>query len=373
MTLSGRATPDGTARYIQKLQTDLSENHFRSHRNLNISSLGLGTYLGEATEDHDSAYENAAIQAVRTGLNHLDTAINYRYQRSERSIGRALESLIEDGDFSRDEIIVATKAGFVPFDSAEPDDPMDYIRTEFIEPGVVSPHDFTRSGHCLKPDYLEHQLNKSLDNLGLETVDVFYIHNPETQLNENSYEDFLNDLEVAFERLEELTDDNLLSTYGIATWDGLRVDPEDDQYLKLSDVVQCARNAGGEDHSFQAVQLPFNLGMSEALTKGNQPLDDDSLTPLEACRQLNLMTVTSASLLQGRLANHLPDEIKEDLDEFDSNALRALQFTRSAPGVTSALVGMKSPEHLEENLSLAREAPFSSSEFTNRFLREVAE
>jgi aryl-alcohol dehydrogenase-like predicted oxidoreductase len=333
----------------------------------------LGTYLGEATDEDDEAYRTATLRAVRNGINHLDTAINYRFQRSERAVGQALKDLIEEGDFSRQEIVVGTKGGFIPFESEQPENPMDYIRTEFIEPGVVMPDDFTSNGNCIAPDYLEHQLERSLGNLGLNCVDVYYVHNPETQLAERPREAVLEELTRSFERLESLAEDGKLVQYGIATWNGLRLDPGEEEYLSLEDVAECAREAGGTDNRFGAVQLPLNLGMTEALTKGNQPIEGEPLTPLEACRKLDLMVASSASILQGRLARTLPDEIREDLEEFDSDALRALQFTRSAPGVTSALVGMKTPEHLEENLRLVSEPPYTEDEFTNRFLREIPE
>lgn len=373
MAISGCATPEGTQQYTLNQSTDTDDSHFNDYRGLRVSSIGLGTYLGDATDEIDEDYENAVRECVSGGINHVDTAINYRFQRSERSIGRALETLIAEGEYTRDQLFVASKGGFIPFESEEPEDPMDYIASEFIQPGVVKPDDFTRNGHCMEPDYLEHQLDQTLGNLGLECLDAYYVHNPETQLSETRYEDLMSDLERAFTRLEDLVAEGRIARYGIATWDGLRVDPEAEEYLALQDVVEAARAAGGDDHHFEAVQLPLNLGMSEALTKGNQTVDGEALTPLEACRRFDLLTVTSASILQGRLAKTLPDEIRDDLEEFDSDALRALQFTRSAPGVTSALVGMKQPDHIDENLKLTKTSPYPETDFTNRFLREVPE
>ena len=42
---------------------------------------------------------------------------------------------------------------------------------------------------------------------------------------------------------------------------------------------------------------------------------------------------------------------------FSTDAQRALQFARSAPGVTTALVGMSNPSHVVENLALAAQDP----------------
>lgn len=371
MSIPGSARPDGTNRYADRFPEEREANFYRTLHEQSVSSLGIGTYLGEATDENDESYYESIQEALRNGINLIDTAINYRFQRSERTIGRALADLVAGDELNRDEFLVATKGGFVPFDGTEPEDPMEYIKETFIEPGVAAPDDFTRNGHCMTPEYLEHQINGSLDNLGLDTVDVYYVHNPESQLSHKNRETVYEELTEVFSRLEELVSEGKIASYGIATWDGLRVDPQQKEYLQLEEIHQCAREAGGDEHHFRAVQLPFNLGMSEALTKANQPVDGTQLTPLEACKELDLMAFTSASILQGRLARDLPDEIRADLEDFDSDVHRALQFTRSAPGVTSALVGMKSAEHVRENLELARRSPYAEETFRERFLQEV--
>src|SRR5262245_6842436 len=117
--VEGRATREGTARYRARFGR-LAPDHFLEVRGLWVSSIGIGTYLGEPDASDDAGYRDAVIAAVKSGCNVIDTAINYRFQRSERSVGEALRSLFADG-FSRDEIVVATKGGFIPFDGGYPD------------------------------------------------------------------------------------------------------------------------------------------------------------------------------------------------------------------------------------------------------------
>jgi aryl-alcohol dehydrogenase-like predicted oxidoreductase len=371
MSTPGSATPEGTRRYVDRNPEKNQAGFYRLSEDRRLPSIGIGTYLGEATDEDDEAYYTALKIALENGVNLIDTAINYRYQRSERTIGRLLNDLFEDEQLRREEVLVATKGGFIPFEGEEPDDPLQYIRETFVEPGLASPDDFTQNGHCMTPDYLDHQLHRSRENLGLDTLDIYYVHNPEMQLRQNDEETVYEMIEDAFARLEEFVEEEKISTYGIATWDGLRVDPQQPEYLSLKKVFERAERAGGEDHHFDAVQLPFNLGMSEALTKANQTLDEEPLTVLEACNRLDLTVFTSASLLQGRLADRLPEEIREDLEEFDKDVHRSLQFTRSALGVTSALVGMKTPDHVRENLELGEYPPYEEDVFKKRFLREV--
>ena len=111
MLIDGHATLEGTTRYRLRNAERLPA-HFRQSRDLWISSIGLGTYLGDPTEEIDNGYAEAAVFAARSGINVFDTAVNYRHMHSERAIGRAVTELISSGAVRRDEIILATKGGF---------------------------------------------------------------------------------------------------------------------------------------------------------------------------------------------------------------------------------------------------------------------
>ena len=86
MVFPGYATPEGTARYAARLQGAVAEGHFREFQGLKISSIGLGTYLGEHDAETDAEYRDAIMRAVELGCNLIDTAVNYRFQQSERAI-----------------------------------------------------------------------------------------------------------------------------------------------------------------------------------------------------------------------------------------------------------------------------------------------
>lgn len=371
MTDLNGATNDGTQSFAQNFPDKNDAGFYRNHSDLLFSTIGLGTYLGDANDTVDDRYETAIQTAVSNGLNVIDTAINYRFQRSERVIGKSLHNLFDDSEYQRKQIIVSTKGGFVPFEESAPEDPLEFIQDEFIDPGVATPEDFTQNGHCMTPDYIENQFQQSLDNLNLDAVDVYYVHNPEAELTKKSPEAVYDQLGRVFEKLEEFVDQGKLSYYGIATWEGLRVDPRKNEYLQLEKIEDQAQQAASGDHHFKAIQMPLNLGMSEALTKANQPVDEEPLTPLEAARKLGLMVFSSASILQGRLASNLPDEIRQDLKSFESDVHRAIQFARSCPGVTTSLVGMSDPDHVTENLELGTREPFEENVFRERFLEEV--
>ncbi len=143
-----------------------------------MSSIGLGTYLGESDDETDDRYRKSIVRAVGLGVNVIDSAINYRFQRSERSIGAALRDLHESGTASRDELVIATKAGFLSFDGVRPADPQDYFVKTYLDTGLLQPDDIAAGSHAMTPRYLENQLDRSLKNLDLDVIDIFYIHNP---------------------------------------------------------------------------------------------------------------------------------------------------------------------------------------------------
>lgn len=363
------ATSEGTRRYAQRLSAGVAAENFREQQGLWMSTIGLGTYLGHWDEKTDRMYQEAVRRAVELGCNVIDSAINYRFQRSERAIGAALKQLFESGKASRDEVIVATKGGYFPFDNEPPRDARGWIMENIIETGAARPEDLVDS-HCMSPSYLDNQLSRSLDNLGLETIDIYYIHNPETQLDEISRLEFMNRIRAAFEFLERAVSDGRIHFYGTATWNGYRRPTDARDYLSISDMVEVARQIAGDAHHFRVIQLPYNLAMPEALTLPNQTFEGKPMSLLEAASQFDVTVMCSASMLQARLAQNLPPFIGQALGGLSTDAQRAIQFVRSTPGVTTALVGMSQRSHVEENLMVARIPPAPIEDFLKIFSEE---
>ncbi len=361
------ATKEGTTRYAQRFAGRAASGHFRETQRMVASSLGIGTYLGQPDERTDAAYTAALVAAVDSGINVIDSAINYRFQRSERSIGAALPQLAAKG-FAREEIVLCTKGGYLTPDGSMPADPNEYFFREYIQHGVFTAKDLAAGSHCMTPKFLKDQLGRSLKNLGVDCVDVYYLHNPETQLSEIDKPNFLQRLREAFEFLESAVEAGEIRYYGMATWNGFRQDPRARDAMQLGEVAQVAQEIAGGMHHFRFVQLPFNLGMPEALTLGNQMLRDRERTLVEAASDLDITVIASASLLQGQVARNLPGSVAQAFG-LDNDAQRALQFARSAPGITTALVGMSRVEHAKANAGLAGVAPATVEQFSKLFSR----
>jgi len=369
MPIEGWATLDGTARYRERSREVAASDHFRKQQDLWLSSIGVGTYLGDADDETDARYAESVATAVESGANVIDTAANYRFQRSERSIGAALRELTERG-FARDEIVVCTKGGYLPFDGAPPRDVRQYIEETFVRPGIASFADIAGGSHCMTPRYLQSQLSQSLVNMNLSCIDVYYVHNPESQLPSVPAEEFWQRLRGAFEFLEQSVADSQIRNYGVATWNGFRAEPDAREYHSLERMSEIANAVAGDKHHFRFIQLPFNLAMPEALFFQNQKLGDEYVSTLEAAEKLGLTAIASGSLLQGQVARGLPEAIRDPLGSLATDAQTGIQFVRSAPGITTALVGMSQRAHVEENLQLVAVARAQPDDLLSVFDQE---
>lgn len=120
-----------------------------------VSTLGIGAmsfaeFYGPTTEENSYAILAAALDA---GVSHIDTSNVYGMGRSERAIGQFLRA----NPATRDHFHIATKASITVDD---------------------------QGNRCFRNtlDHLESELDKSLQKLGVECVDLFYIHRRQAEL-----------------------------------------------------------------------------------------------------------------------------------------------------------------------------------------------
>ncbi|MBU1659164.1 aldo/keto reductase [bacterium] len=350
------ATKEGTFTYL-KQYPDYSKDFYRFNGDFFISSLGLGTFRKEPyrEENYVINYKNAVKMAVLNGINHIDTAINYRYQISEREIGEALQELFEENKASREQLIITSKAGFLPLDFPFPENPYKWIEEEILQKNLVTKEEIVIDQHCLSPRYLRWSVEQSLKNLQLKTLDILYLHNPETQLGYIDYETLLKRIEKAFVLFEKLVKEGKIRAYGIAAWNGFLYEDTHKEYIRLGDVVAIAQKVGGKEHHFKYIQSPYNLGKPGAYNFSNQKGPDGRYyTLMQAVSGYGLQLMASSSLLQLNLfKGKFAPKVGEILGTSDFNdVLSALQFARSG-SVVSALFGAVDPRHVEDNLTLA--------------------
>jgi aryl-alcohol dehydrogenase-like predicted oxidoreductase len=365
--IPGRATLEGTRRFAAR--STAAAGHFREAMGLSLSSLGVGTYLGAEDARTDSGYEESVAVALGAAVNVFDSAINYRGQKSERAIGRALARAFGDGLAARDEVFVSTKGGFLPHDADDPRPPRRYVQETFVTPGLCPTDAVAQGCHCMTAAYVRDQLARSRANLGLETIDLYYLHNPETQLGAVDRAEFRRRLEEAAAVLEEEAAAGRIGAWGAATWDGLRVPPDHPDHLALEELRAVAEKVGGSGHHFRAVQMPTNLGMTQSVVYRSQSVGAKRMPALEACAALDLAAFGSVPILQGRAVGvDFPERVAEAFPEAHGSLFQALQFARSAPGATTALVGVSDPEHAAEDFALSRIPPAAPSRVLDLFV-----
>jgi len=359
--IQGCASPSGTLNFSKK-NKDVKLQNFRKAQNLTLSNVGIGTYLGNPDDQTDQLVINAIKKSILSGINVIDTAINYRAQKAERSVGKAISELIQEEKINRNEIFISTKNGYVTNDGDIKEDFWQYVNREYVKTGIIQSNDISSGYHCMTLSYLEDQLKRSQKNLGLECIDLIYLHNAvEGQIQDTTKELFMQKLKASFEFYEKKKQEGIIKFYGMATWECFRLPPDNTQFLSLEEVLSLAKQVGGEQHGFRFIQLPYNMYLDQALMIKNQSLNGKTVSILDAAKSFDIGVFTSVPLMQAKL---LSPGVMPEFGELQP-ALRALQFTRSTPGVTAPLVGHKSPNHVQENLEIMKINPLPEDEFNN--------
>ncbi|HEY5373389.1 MAG TPA: aldo/keto reductase [Polyangiaceae bacterium] len=263
--LVGRATQAGTANRTERLGAEARAQ--LADTSLFVSSIGFGGYrIDDVHPEHRAALE----LAVRSGINLIDTSTNYSDGRSERLIGEVLAQLIDRRELRRDEVVVVSKAGYVQGRNHT-------LANARKQNGVPFPEMVEYSEglwHCIHPEWLADQLTRSLDRLGLETLDVLLLHNPEYFLADAAKRgqgpiasvraEFYRRLEQAFRYLEGQVKEGRIAYYGVSSNTAAGAADGRDG-TDFSRMLAAARAAAPEGHHFRVLQVPLNLLESGAL------------------------------------------------------------------------------------------------------------
>ena len=358
--INGYATPGGTKKFAER-HTEIPQQNYKVIHNLTLSNVGIGTYLGNPDVETDKLVEAAIKKSILGGINVIDSAINYRAQKAERSVGNAILQLINNNDISREEIFVSTKNGYVTNDGDIKEDLMQYVIREYGKTGIVKEGDISPGYHCMTLPYLNDQLERSLKNIGLECIDLMYLHNSVEGQTHLPRDQFLKNLKEVFDFYEKKRKEGKIRFYGMATWECFRTTPENPLFLQLAEVMDLAIQAGGLEHGFRFIQLPFNLMLDQAYITKNHNIDGKTVSVLEAAQKFNLGVFTSVPLMQGKL---LTANVNLELGN-SSTSVQLLQFIRSTPGITAPLIGHKSESHVKENMDVMKIPPLSELEFND--------
>ena len=280
--LSGSASPEGTARYAARMVSRSRHDGHMEHgysqfgnSGWTTSRLGFGTYR---VDTRDTEHREALKKALREGVNLIDTSTNYMDGDSERLVGSALGELLKNGELTREEVIIVSKIGYVQGDNLK--------QAEARERAGRPYPDMVKYGegiwHCIHPEYLADQLTLSLDRLGLTTLDVCLLHNPEYFLSEAAHHEggdlarlrdtFYRRIEQAFTYFESQVAAGRIHYYGVSS-NTITAGPSDAEATSLTRMCDAARAAavaqGMDRHHFLVLQCPMNLYEAGALVTPN--------------------------------------------------------------------------------------------------------
>ncbi|MGB8436815.1 MAG: aldo/keto reductase [Burkholderiales bacterium] len=375
--LPGYATRAATETYARTFGAGCGAGHYSDFLNLHLklSSLGVGTFPGAATNEVDECYARIVRAAVLAGINVFDTAAHYRYGRSARALGEGLRRAFSQG-VAREQVFVVAKGGFLAFPTGMPEDPEAWFDANIAAPGLGTRAD--RAGnHLISAPYVAAQLDELRASLGLETIDAFLLDQPEVHIPVVGKEFTNRKMLGVFEALEIAMATGKLRSYGISTFDGLRVETDAPLFQSITSLLglseRGARAAHGQSDGapgFRVVEFPFNQLMPEAFTRFSQATGHGNVaSSIQAAHQLRVYAIASHTLGKGLLASQCADGVAEALADLANDAQRALQFNRSTPGIGTSLVGISDPAHLDDLIAVAGRAPLAREAYLKLYER----
>lgn len=400
--ISSRATPEGTARYAVRFPEHKRNDFFNnSKQDLTLSSFGIGTYKGQVSDLADEDWGESIRCGLKNGINVLDTAIRYRAMRSERVIGDVLAELIGNKEVQRDEVFISTKGGLISILEGWGRD--NYVEEKIVRGRGISNKEIYKNIHCMSPKFLSNEIDISLENLKLDSVDCYFLHNPELSMNLLGKEEFYLNIQDVFEMLEEEVSNNKIASYGIASWNAFRRRRDSSWYIDIEKILSIAKNVAGTHHHFKYLELPISVGMPFIYNNEIDTSDGRRVSFLDYIQELNLDIFTSASMYEGKLdelfnlqrlmkmagvsdsennednvqvslplsensntqlfellvaARNMDTLLEDEVHRISNNCMgaypAALNLVRSLPQVTCALAGVEKIKYLEENLQLTR-------------------
>ncbi|MHB1320679.1 MAG: aldo/keto reductase [Acidithiobacillus ferrivorans] len=372
--IPGAASSAGTKAYVGRFAGILADEHFSDFLNtrIKLSSLGVGTFPGAVDDVTDVAVAAIVAQALQSGINVIDTGANYRFGRAGRAVGVGIAKAMAAG-IQREEFFVVGKGGFLTFAEGRPEDPLAFFREKVVVKGLGKEADLAQSVHCLSPEYIAWQLDTLRAQMGLETLDVYLIDQPEVHIPVIGKGAMYDKLIDVFTMLEAAVQANKIRYYGISTFNACRVETDNTLFQSLTSLIGLAEKAAGQGnrHHLRVVQLPFNALMPEAYTRFSQVTGQGNIgSTIQAAFQLKLTIMASHPLGKGLLAREEVPSLLEAMPELADAAQRAIQFVRSTPGIGVTLVGLSMPQHLADLLAVARQLPLPKERYLAMFEKE---
>lgn len=299
---------------------------------LKLPALSLGLWHNFGDAGNFENMRNMCRTAFSHGITHFDLANNYGPEAgsAERNFGRILK---EDFSSYRDEILVSTKAGYFMWDG---------------------PY-----GDWGSRKYLIASLDRSLQRLGLDYVDIFYHHRPDPDTP----------LEETMGALDSIVKSGKALYVGLSNYNG----PQMEAACAILQDLKCPFVINQNRYSIFDRNIENN-GLKQSAAKAGKgiitfsPLAQGLLTdrylngiPKDSriCtdgRFLKQETLTEEKLAQIKALNGIAASRGESL------AQMALKWLLKEDAITSVLIGASKPQQILDNLKALESRDFSSEE-----------
>ena len=288
-----------------------------------VSDVGLGAAqlgnLNRETSDEESTL--AVREALAAGVTYLDTAPHYGLGLSERRLGRALAGV------PRDEIVVSTKVGRLLVDSPETSDRLD-------DEGFVVPAAQRREWD-FSADGVKRSLDASLERLGLDRIDVVYLHDPDHHERQARDE--------ALPALLDLRDQGVIGAVGA----GMNQSAMPARFIEAHDldVVMIAGRLTLLDQSALADLMPLALRRGVAVVAAG--VYNSGLLSSSSVRPDAHFDYAPASPEVRARAEGLAAICRDHGVDLPS---AAVQYPLRHPAVVSAVIGMRTVAHVDSSI-----------------------
>lgn len=176
-------------------------------------------------------------------------------------IGKTLTKLINENIIKRENIVVVSKLGYIQGANIELAKSCELQGNGFPEISKFG----EETWHCIHPEFIFDQIERSCSRLGLQTIDVYLLHNPEYMLKKfeldglevtKAREIFYSRLRESFVALEKLVSTGKIKAYGISS-NNLGAPEEEFSSISIKQVHEIALSIS-KDHHLKVVQMPMN-------------------------------------------------------------------------------------------------------------------
>jgi aryl-alcohol dehydrogenase-like predicted oxidoreductase len=272
-----------------------------------MSIVGFGGYrISIESKKHYEALKHAVI----SGCSLIDTSSIYTDGDSEKLVGLVLKEVTQKPT-------IVSKVGYIQgsvFDVIKEDED---LRVDLVE--------YSESiSHSIHPNFIANQLTTSLKNLGVDSIDIYLLHNPEYYLKTpgSNKDEYYSRIKKAFLYLEEQVNLGRIKSYGISS--NTFIDPKDDH--ESTDLEKVYEIASQSDlKHFKYIQFPLNLlelGALERQFEGDHLIEKAQSLGLKTMINRPLNAITDNGLV--RLANYEVSEVlTEDYINLEFNRLIA--------------------------------------------------